>query len=173
MIKTFGLRPVWPPADVTFAALLCLDRGGEWLVPSYQPCGPYGSNPSAVAFGIVKIGLSLGLESKTTTNVSVNSSLRSPFPLRSSSGAQSKVVGLQQYVTVVPTTLHHCCCSVNTRFSEGSALIWRLIANSLIEQGLVRICMVRRATARGSLAEKTSLRQCIRPLCGDRLSWPR
>jgi hypothetical protein len=24
----------------------------------------------------------------------------------------------------------------------------------------------------GSLVEKTSLRKCIRPLCGDRFSWP-
>ena len=28
-------------------------------------------------------------------------------------------------------------------------------------------CMVRRATAGGSLVEKTSLRKCIRPFCGD------
>jgi hypothetical protein len=43
---------------------------------------------------------------------------------------------------------------------------------SALFAGMYRECMVRRATARGILVEKTSLRKCIRPSGGDRLSWP-
>ena len=45
---------------------------------------------------------------------------------------------------------------------------WALDSSTLTYQ----LCMVRRTTARVSLGEKTSLRKCIRPSGGDRLSWP-
>jgi len=40
----------------------------------------------------------------------------------------------------------------------------RLRKRRVIEPDWYRYCMVRRATARVSLGEKTSLRKCIRPL---------
>ena len=40
-------------------------------------------------------------------------------------------------------------------------------ADEVVGTTRLRQCMVRRATARGSVAEKTSLRKCIRPLSGD------
>jgi hypothetical protein len=55
----------------------------------------------------------------------------------------------------------------------GRVLVLRQIAESLIEDvDKSQQCMVPRATARGSLGEKTNLRQCIRPLNGDACSWP-
>jgi hypothetical protein len=33
-------------------------------------------------------------------------------------------------------------------------------------------CMVRRPTAREKLVDEESLRQCIRPVCGELFSWP-
>jgi hypothetical protein len=63
---------------------------------------------------------------------------------------------------------------VLTNGSGAAAILsaWCLFLGSGSSSHRWRLCMVRRATARESLGEETSLRQCIRPLSGDPLSWP-